>query len=142
MRMWTTCWLSIIVSIALAGESREEVHAGVKVTFQSAAEVNPAGIIEVATVFLDAMNQQKIDTMVSCVHEQQKEMWRSQLAKQQKKRDLSLDHILIFKGNYKMEGKKMRDQFMARVHAKGAGDKGGMSFLMLLADNKWVFVID
>ncbi len=140
--MWMISWLSIIASVALAGGPREEVHAGVKVTFQYGAETNPTGIIEVATVFLDAMNQQKIDKMVGCVLEQQKETWRSQLAKQQEKRDHSLDHILIFKGNYKMEGKKMRDQLMARIHAKGPGDKGGMSFLMLFTDNKWVFVID
>lgn len=142
MRPWITCVFVSLSTIAFASDPREEVHAGVKVTFQSGADANPAGIISVATAFVDALNHQNTQEALKYVHQGQQGQWKTYLAKQQKKHELTIERILVFVGDYKSEGKRLRDQLMARVGTQGAGGKGGMSFLMLRVEDKWIVVID
>jgi len=41
-----------------------------------------------------------------------------------------------------MDGEKMRDQLMARIHVRETRGKGGKSFLLLRTGEKGVFVLD
>ena len=142
LRLCSICFLLVLSSAAVAGAPREEIHAGVRVTFQCGADASPTEIIEVARAFVDALNHQDTEKALRYVQRGQKETWRTYLTKKQEKHDLTLGSVLVFIGNYKTEGKRLRDQLMARIKTRGSDGIGGMSFLMLFADGKWVIAID
>ena len=142
MKIWTICFLFMLGSTTFAGEPREEVHAGVRVTFQSGADANPKEIVEVARSFVDALNHQDTQKVLKYVHQGQQKAWEDHLNKKEEKRDLTVDSVLVFVGSYKIEGKRLRDQLMARIHTNETAGKGGMSFLMLFVEGKWVVAID
>ena len=142
MRRWILCLWFAVAAVALAGPSREETHNGVKFTFQGGADANPTGIVEVATGFVDALNHQDAEKASNLVHKGQKETWKTHLAKKQEKRVLSLEGVLVFIGDYRIEGKKVRDQLMARISTRATDGKGSMSFLMIQDEGKWVVAAD
>jgi len=142
MRILMIFLLLSVAVVAVAGMQREEIHGGVKITFQTDAVTNPTGIVNVATAFVDALNRQDAKRALEFVHKGQQDTWKTYLAKTQEKHDLSLAGIVVFVGDYKIEGKRLRDQQMARVKTEAKGGNGGMSFLMLMNADKWVVVID
>jgi hypothetical protein len=142
LKICTIGCLLVLGSAAVAGVPREEIHAGVRVTFQSGADASPTEIIEVARAFVDALNHKDTEEALKYVQRGQRETWKSYLSKRQEKHDLTLESVLVFIGDYKTEGKRLRDQLMARIRTRGDDGKAGMSFLMLFAEGQWVMAID
>jgi hypothetical protein len=137
--------LFLTLSIALgtfAATPRDQVHGGVTFTFQTDAAVDPDGILDVAIPFLEARNRQDVSTALKYVHERQRDRWKAHLSKTVEKRELSVETILVFKGDYRNDGKRERDQLMARVHTRSADGKGNISFLMLMTGGRWDLVAD
>jgi hypothetical protein len=142
LKICTIGFLLVLGSAAVAGVPREEIHAGVRVTFQSGADASPTEIIEVARAFVDALNHKDTEEALKYVQREQREIWKSYLSKRREKHDLTLESVLVFIGDYKTEGKRLRDQLMARIRTRGDDGKGGMSFLMLFAEGQWVMAVD
>jgi hypothetical protein len=52
-------------------------------------------------------------------------------------RQLVVDRVTVLRGDYNMEGGKVRDLLMAKVHTREVGGEGGISFLMIRFGNTW-----
>ena len=87
-------------------------------------------------------NHQDVERALDHVHKGLKETWKAYLSKKQGKSDLVLEAVVVFIGDYRMEGKKLRDRLMARVTTHATGGKGGMSFLMIQDEGTWVVATD
>jgi len=111
----------------------------VTIRWQAKSGVAPQGMLPVATTYVAALNQNQIDKALEWVYKDQRDRFGDYLRRNRRARQLVVDRVTVFRGDYNMEGGKVRDLLMAKVHTREVGGEGGMSFLMIrIGDTWWV----
>ena len=99
-------------------------------------------MLPVATTYVAALNQNQIDKALECVYKDHRDRFGDYLRRNRRARQLVVDGATVFRGNYNMEGGKIRDLLMAKVHTRDVSGEGGISFLTAQFGDTWWVVAD
>ena len=128
---------------AAASQGGKALHRKVEVKYQTDEEIDEAAVIAAARTFVETQNQGDAKRALACIYGAQRELLRKAVEK--RKRDdpeRAVERILVFRGRYRMQGRPLRNQLMARVRASAVTGKGSGSFLMIHFDGAWWVVAD